>query len=135
MIVTIDGSSGSGKSSAARGLAARLGFEVLDTGAMYRAVALAMLRDDLVETDLPGLERLLERVHIELPPGRVLLNGEDVTEVIRTPEMSQAASRASIFSASATSPVLTALIPLASSVSAEASSATGWTFHSSVSRM
>src|SRR5438067_3153446 len=93
MIVTIDGPAGSGKSSAARGLAARLGFEVLDTGAMYRAVALAALRSGTSDSDPAALERLLTDLRIDMPPGRVLLNGADVTEAIRTPEVSQAASR------------------------------------------
>src|ERR1051326_7251880 len=93
MIVTIDGSAGSGKSSAAPGLAARLGFEVLDTGATYRAVALAVLRGDTPDPQAGQLDALLARIHIDMPNGRVLLNGEDVTQAIRTPEVSQAASR------------------------------------------
>jgi len=92
MIVTIDGPAGAGKSSAARALAQRLGFEFLDTGAMYRAVALAALRADLDLHDQPGLARLLGTLHIEMPPGRVLLNGEDVTAAIRTPEVTAATS-------------------------------------------
>jgi cytidylate kinase len=93
MIVTIDGPAGSGKSTAARGLAARLGFEVLDTGAMYRAVALAMLRAHIPDTDSNGLEQLLRRIDIKMPTGRVLLNGLDVSDAIRTNELAQAASR------------------------------------------
>lgn len=93
MIVTIDGPAGSGKSSAARGLAARLGFQMLDTGAMYRAVALAVLREHIDETDTAALEALFARIHIEMPPGRVVLNGEDVSAAIRTAEISQTASR------------------------------------------
>jgi cytidylate kinase len=93
MIVTIDGPAGSGKSTAARGLAARLGFEVLDTGAMYRAVALAVLRAEVVETNEHELEELLRRITVEMPAGRVELDGDDVSGVIRTPEVAQAASR------------------------------------------
>jgi cytidylate kinase len=93
MIVTIDGPAGSGKSSVARGLARRLGFVMLDTGAMYRAVALAVMREGIAENDESALDALLARTRIEMPPGRVLLNGEDVTAVIRSGEMSQAASR------------------------------------------
>ena len=92
MIVTIDGPAGAGKSSAARALARRLGFEFLDTGAMYRAVALAALRAGVDLHDQPGLARLLGTLNIDMPPGRVLLNGEDVTAAIRTPEVTAATS-------------------------------------------
>jgi cytidylate kinase len=77
VIVAIDGPAGAGKSTVARAVARALGFAYLDTGAMYRAVALAG------RADAP----------IELHEGRVLLDGEDVTEAIRTPEVSEAASR------------------------------------------
>ncbi len=93
MIITIDGPAGSGKSSAARGLARRLGFDFLDTGAMYRAVALAVIREKLEETNHAAIEALLAHIHIEMLPERVLLNGEDVTSAIRTLEVAQAASR------------------------------------------
>jgi CMP/dCMP kinase len=93
MIVTIDGPAGSGKSSAARGLAQRLGFEVLDTGAMYRAVTLAVQRASISESNPAAIEALLAHIHIEMPPERLLLNGEDVTAAIRAPEIAQPASR------------------------------------------
>jgi cytidylate kinase len=83
MIVTIDGPAGAGKSSAARGLARRLGFRFLDTGAMYRAVTLAARERGL---DLANPERLNELVHtirVELAGDRVLLDGRDVTDAIR----------------------------------------------------
>lgn len=84
MILTIDGPAGAGKSSAARALARRLGFRFLDTGAMYRAVALAGLRAG-VDWDRPEqLARLASRLKIELDGDRVLLDGEDVTREIRT---------------------------------------------------
>ena len=92
MIVTIDGPAGAGKSSAARTLARRLGFEFLDTGAMYRAVALAALRAGLELHDQEGLARLVAAQRIEMPPSRVLLNGEDVTAAIRTPAVTAATS-------------------------------------------
>ncbi|HEX5270667.1 MAG TPA: (d)CMP kinase [Gemmataceae bacterium] len=92
MIVTIDGPAGAGKSSAARALAQRLGFEFLDTGAMYRAVALAALRAGLNLRDDAALGRLVGTLRIKLPPGRVLLDGEDVTAAIRTPEVTAATS-------------------------------------------
>jgi cytidylate kinase len=90
MIITIDGPAGAGKSSAARALAQRLGFEVLDTGAMYRAVAVAVGRAGVWLQDHDALSRLLADLRLEMPPGRVLLNGGDVTELIRTPEVTAA---------------------------------------------
>jgi cytidylate kinase len=93
MIVTIDGPAGAGKSSAARALAARLGFEFLDTGATFRAVALAVLRSGTDADDPAALERLLRGLRIDLPPGRVLLDGADVTGAIRTAEVTARASQ------------------------------------------
>ena len=92
MIVTIDGPSGAGKSSAARELARRLGFEFLDTGAMYRAVTLAGLRAGIDLRDQDALANLLADLPLELPPGRVLLNHEDVTGLIRTAEVTAAST-------------------------------------------
>jgi cytidylate kinase len=93
MIITIDGPAGAGKSSAARRLAQRLGFDFLDTGAMYRAVTLAALRTDLDLGDQRALAGLLAGLHIELPPGRVLLNDQDVTRAIRAPEVTAASGQ------------------------------------------
>jgi cytidylate kinase len=91
MIITIDGPAGAGKSSAARTLAQRLGFEFLDTGAMYRAVALAARRAGLDLRDESALAALVASLRLEMPPGgRVLLDGEDVTSLIRTREMTAA---------------------------------------------
>jgi cytidylate kinase len=91
MIITIDGPAGAGKSSAARMLAQRLGFEFLDTGAMYRAVALAVLRAGVNPRDESALAGLVSSLHLEMPPGgRVLLKGEDVTGLIRTSEVTAA---------------------------------------------
>jgi cytidylate kinase len=87
MIITIDGPAGAGKSSAARALAQRLGFEFLDTGAMYRAVTLAAVRTGIGLMDQQSLSALLDGMTLELPAGKVLLNGEDVSELIRTPEI------------------------------------------------
>lgn len=96
MIVTIDGPAGSGKSTAAKELARRLGFDRLDTGAMYRAVALAAMRASVELTDESALGELVARVRLEMPPGRVLLDGEDVTGLIRTPEVSEGASKVAV---------------------------------------
>ncbi len=90
MIITIDGPAGAGKSSAARLLARRLGFDFLDTGAMYRAVTLAGLRDDCDLAREDHLAQLLVSVRLDMPPGQVLLNGEDVAGLIRTPEITHA---------------------------------------------
>jgi cytidylate kinase len=92
MIVTIDGPAGSGKSSAAKRLAARLGFEFLDTGATYRAAALAARRAGVSWTDDDALARLMQTLRLEMPPGKVLLDGEDVSGLIRTSEISQGSS-------------------------------------------
>jgi cytidylate kinase len=97
IVVAIDGPAGAGKSTIARRIAERLGFLYIDSGAMYRAVALWALRAGIGLTDAHGLEQLAREAHIELRPEgkRVLLNGEDITEAIRTPEVSQAASMVS----------------------------------------
>src|SRR5262245_51238626 len=90
MIVTIDGPAGAGKSSVARELARRLGFAFLDTGAMYRVVALAALRAGLGESNGETIAALAERLTIDFDGDRVLLDGADVTEAIRTSEVSGA---------------------------------------------
>jgi cytidylate kinase len=90
MIVTIDGPAGAGKSTIARQLAQRLGFQFLDTGAMYRAVALAALRAGLGEQDADRIARLAEGLSLELQGDRVLLDGADVTDEIRTSQVSAA---------------------------------------------
>lgn len=90
MIVTIDGPAGAGKSSAARALARRLGFAFLDTGAMYRAVTLAALRSNTDRSDESALAGLIAGMRIEMPNGKVVLNGEDVTASLRTPEITAA---------------------------------------------
>ena len=99
IVVAVDGPAGAGKSTIARGLAGRLGFLYIDSGAMYRAVGLWALRAGLGLDDAYRLEQLARASRIELKPvgSRVLLNGEDITEAIRTPEVSQAASRVSAF--------------------------------------
>jgi cytidylate kinase len=96
IIVAIDGPAGAGKSTIARSLARRLGFTYIDTGAMYRAVALWALRAGFDLDDLHRLEQLAREARIEFDGDRVLLNGEDVTGAIREPEVTQAASKVSI---------------------------------------
>jgi len=96
IVIAIDGPAGAGKSTIAGSLAARLGFTYIDTGAMYRAVALWALRLGIESSDMHKLEQLARDSRIEFPAGRVLLNGEDVTAAIREPEVSDAASRVSM---------------------------------------
>lgn len=93
MIVTLDGPAGAGKSSAAKALAERLGFEYLDTGAMYRAVTLAVLRAGIDPRDEQAMSDLLGGMRLEMPPGRVLLQGEDVTDQIRSATVTHASGR------------------------------------------
>ncbi|MFU0804354.1 MAG: (d)CMP kinase [Pseudoclavibacter caeni] len=101
MIIALDGPAGSGKSSTATGLARRLGWLHLDTGAWYRVTALFGGREDVDPADAVALGRLLDRVDRALAasdwpgeePRRVLVDGEDVTAAIRTPEVSASVSR------------------------------------------
>jgi cytidylate kinase len=84
MIITIDGPAGAGKSTVARALARRLGFRFLDTGAMYRAVALAGYRRGL-DWDVPDdLAQLAKKLDIQMSGEQIFLDGEDVTEAVRT---------------------------------------------------
>ncbi len=97
-IIAIDGPSGVGKTTTSRLVARALGLPHIDTGAMYRALALAATREGIDTHDALKLEELASRVRIDFIPGetpRVLLNGEDVTALLRTPEMSMAASNVS----------------------------------------
>jgi len=87
MIVTIDGPAGAGKSSVARALAQRLGFGYLDTGAMYRAVALAGLREGVDWGRPEQLAGLARQVKLEVVGPSILLDGEDVTEAVRASEV------------------------------------------------
>lgn len=89
-VVTIDGPAGAGKSTVARVLADRLGWRLLDTGAMYRAVTLAALRAGIDLTCEDALGALAESLSVRLPPGRVLLDGDDVTTLIRSVEVTGA---------------------------------------------
>ena len=96
VVVAIDGPAGAGKSTIARRLAERLGFTYIDTGAMYRAVALWALRQNVDPTDMHRMEQLALAAEIELQPGCIRLNGEDVTEAIRSPEVSSGASKIAV---------------------------------------
>ena len=99
LIIAIDGPSAAGKSTLAKRLAKELGFTYLDTGAMYRALALKLLREGIDIGNDEMLTKLIGRTVIDLLEDEgelhVLLDGEDVSELIRNPEVSQMASKAS----------------------------------------
>jgi cytidylate kinase len=96
MVIAIDGPAGAGKSTVAKRLARELGFTYLDSGAMYRAAALAAMRAGVDTDDGQALGELARVLEISLRDGAVELNGEDVSEAIRSPEVSTAASRVSV---------------------------------------
>jgi cytidylate kinase len=96
VVVAIDGPAGAGKSTIARRLAGKLGFTYIDTGAMYRAVALWALRQKVAFDDHHRMEQLALASDIVLEPGRIRLNGDDVSEAIRTPETSAGASKIAV---------------------------------------
>src|SRR5689334_6891104 len=89
MLIAIDGPAGAGKSTVARAVAAELGFTYLDTGAMYRCVALLALAEP-ASSDVGALAR---DARIAFDGERVVLDDRDVTQAIRSPEVSQAASQ------------------------------------------
>jgi cytidylate kinase len=96
MVIAIDGPAGAGKSTVARGVAGELGFTYLDSGAMYRCVALATLQGGADLDDGEAVGALAEGLGIDFDGRRVLLDGEDVSDEIRTPEVSAAASQVSV---------------------------------------
>ena len=110
-IVAIDGPSGAGKSTVSRNVAEALGYVHVDTGALYRAVALAATRAGVAFDDDGALEKLVAEIDLRLKPSqqgtRVFLGGEDVSKAIRTPEISMGAS-----AVSARAPVRAGLLEL-----------------------
>ena len=95
-MIAIDGPAGAGKGTVARRLAARLGYRLLDTGAMYRALAWSVARAGLAPEDTPALRRHVERVQIDVEGDRVVVDGRDVTDEIRSPEIAALTSRLSM---------------------------------------
>lgn len=91
-VITIDGPAGAGKSTVAKRVATSLGLTYLDTGAMYRAVTLLAQRTGVDVNDDLSLKRLAEDISLKLTGGKVFLNGEDVSEDIRKPEVSDKVS-------------------------------------------
>lgn len=90
--IAIDGPGGAGKSTIAKLIATRLGMEYVDTGAMYRAIALKMHRAGLDGSDEAALTALLGETQVDFAEGKIFLDGEEVESLIRTPEVSLAAS-------------------------------------------
>ena len=99
LVIAIDGPAGSGKSTVARKVAARLALCYVDSGASYRAVALKVLRAGLATQEEDAIVRLVERLQIQFSPtageGPVIVDGEDVSGEIRTPEVTEVAARIS----------------------------------------
>lgn len=91
--VAIDGPAGAGKSTVARAVAEELGFTYIDTGAMYRAIALRVLEVDIDPTDADAVTQLASSVHLSLSDGAVMVDGRDVTDAIRTEDVTRASAR------------------------------------------
>jgi len=96
MVISIDGPAGAGKSTVARAVAERLGFTYLDSGAMYRCVALAAIERGVDLDDPTETGKLARSLAIEFGHGRVKLDGSDVSIAIREPRVSEASSRVSV---------------------------------------
>jgi cytidylate kinase len=91
-VIVLDGPAGAGKSTVAREISRRLGLSFLDTGAIYRAITLTMLREGVPAADSPQLRRVLRDFRISFRGGRILVGDDDVTEAIRTPEIDERVS-------------------------------------------
>lgn len=96
MVIAIDGPAGAGKSTVARGLATELGFTYLDSGAMYRCVALTCLQWGADPESSGEATSTAESIEISFEEGEVLIDGVPVTDEIRTPEVTEAASQVSV---------------------------------------
>ena len=95
--IAIDGPGGAGKSTIAKLIAKKLGIDYIDTGAMYRALGLKMLNLGIAFEDSEELRKLLKNTDIDFRNGDIFLDGENVSHLIRTPEVSMAASNVSAF--------------------------------------
>jgi cytidylate kinase len=92
LVIAIDGPSGAGKGTVARAVAARLGYQHIDTGAMYRAVAWKAIHDGVDLVDEQAVARVGQAAAFDLDRGRVAIDGHDVSAAIRTPEIDKAAA-------------------------------------------
>ena len=92
MIIAIDGPSGAGKGTVARAVSEKLGYRHIDTGAMYRAVGWKALHDGLALDDEAAMAALAEHANLVVEAGVVAVDGHDVTQAIRTPEMDKTAA-------------------------------------------
>lgn len=90
--IAIDGPAGSGKSTVAKAIAKCLNITYLDTGAMYRSVTYAALKANISLDDVSALKTLVDNIQLEISPNAILINGEDVTEAIRSPEVTRSVS-------------------------------------------
>jgi cytidylate kinase len=106
-VITIDGPAGAGKTTVARALARRLGYRLVDTGAMYRALAWSVRQTGLGAEDTPELRRHLDAVAIEVHDARVFVDGREVTEEIRGREITDFTSRLSMLG-----PVREKIVPM-----------------------
>ena len=91
-VITIDGPAGAGKSTTAREVARRLGFKLVDTGALYRGLAWALQQSGVSPEDEAGVSRVLARTTVELADGRVLVDGRDISTEIRSPAITRLTS-------------------------------------------
>jgi len=92
-VITLDGPTASGKGTVAHGVARALGWHVLDSGALYRLTALAVLRRELAEDDVGAIARAAERLDVRFEPDAIVFENEDVTETIRSEAVGNLASR------------------------------------------
>jgi len=93
--IAVDGPAGAGKSTIAKAIAEKLGIDYIDTGAMYRAIALKLIRTGVDYKDPAALEKLLSSTDVDFANGKTFLDGEDISGLIRTPEVSAVASPSS----------------------------------------
>lgn len=90
--IAVDGPSGAGKSTVAKAIAKKLNIAYIDTGAMYRAVGYKMIQNNVALTDEEGLQAMLDNTEIDFVDGNIILDGENINGLIRTPEISKQAS-------------------------------------------
>ncbi len=95
-VIAVDGPAASGKGTIAAGVARALHFHLLDSGSLYRLVALKALRSDVDVDDAPALATLAAGLDVDFSPGRIELDGQDVSEAIRGEAVSEAASRVAV---------------------------------------